>query len=637
MVRRIALFVLSLFILLPVLFFVFVNFFPANTWLGRTLSDKFGRELTIDGPLSFSWHSGQPVIRARQIKLANMDNTEDRYMVEIDDFRMQFKFWPLLTGKVIIPELRLDKPKLVLEKDMAGTKNWQLPAFSGGNAAIKATLPQERKQFPSIENLTINDGVFLYKDPKAALDITLKLDNVSGDSSEKSDAIRMTGGGTLQGQKFDINASGGSIQSLRDNSKPFPLDLTLAMGQTTVDVHGTFDDPVSLKGINAKLTLSGANMADLFYLTSIPLPPTPSYKIEGQLVKNDELWSYNSFKGLVGGSDLSGNVAYDTSGERGYFTGEFVSKSMDVKDLGGFIGQSPSTPKKKATDRVLPDVALNLSRLRATDMDVDFKVGKLKAPSIPFKSMDLHFNLREGLMKIEPMKLALADGTISGKLILDGREDVAKVDMDLDLSHVQLQRFFDGSRFAESTNGLIGGRINLKGSGLSLADVLAESDGRISMAMSGGRISLLLIEAMDLDIAEALPLYLDNKEKSTQIRCMVTDFGVANGRLKSNVFVLDTHDSNIQGNVAINLKNETINGTIDAASKDGSALSLQTPIRITGKLKKPSVSIDLAEAGARGGSAGLLGALLTPLAAILPFIETGEGKDSDCRALLSKI
>jgi hypothetical protein len=40
---------------------------------------------------------------------------------------------------------------------------------------------------------------------------------------------------------------------------------------------------------------------------------------------------------------------------------------------------------------------------------------------------------------------------------------------------------------------------------------------------------------------------------------------------------------------------------------------------------------------ARVGSAVLLGTLVNPLAALIPLIETGPGKDADCGALLASV
>jgi len=47
------------------------------------------------------------------------------------------------------------------------------------------------------------------------------------------------------------------------------------------------------------------------------------------------------------------------------------------------------------------------------------------------------------------------------------------------------------------------------------------------------------------------------------------------------------------------------------------------------------IMLDPATTGARGGAAVLLG-LLNPFAAILPFIEIGDGKNSNCGKLISE-
>ena len=147
-------------------------------------------------------------------------------------------------------------------------------------------------------------------------------------------------------------------------------------------------------------------------------------------------------------------------------------------------------------------------------------------------------------------------------------------------------------------------------------------------------MSLLLVEASDLDVGQAVPLFLGN-DKSTGVRCGVADFVVKDGVLKSKAFVLDTQDSLLVGNVGIDMKRELINAKLDSKPKDASLLSVQAPITVSGKLKKPSVGIDAGQAGARSAIAAVLGTLLTPFAAIIPFIETGKVQNADCRALIN--
>src|SRR5262249_25964770 len=160
------------------------------------------------------------------------------------------------------------------DKKEDGTTNWDLPAFSKGKAVADAALPEDRYEFPLIGMMSIKNANVIYRDAPRALNLDLKLDTAEAQSGEGQQGFKVTGTGELQKQKFEVNADGGSLDLLRDTSKQFPLDLEIKMGGTVVNFKGALQDPVAMKGINATLDVSGPNMADLFYLTSIPLPPT---------------------------------------------------------------------------------------------------------------------------------------------------------------------------------------------------------------------------------------------------------------------------------------------------------------------------------------------------------------------------
>lgn len=597
-------------------------------------SSSLGRELTLED-LSIDWHWHTPHIHANKITLGNWDNSDNPQMVKIENLDFDIKIWKLLYGKIDLPAITIENPGIVLEKREDGSANWNLAPFSKGAVIAEGVAPDSRSSFPEIGLIKITNGTLIYRDALKNLDIKLSLDTAEGDGGKDGEKeIKITGKGMMQGQEFSLNAQGGSIDMLRGETKDFPLNLDLKMGGTNIVVKGTFDDPVQMKGVDATLKISGKTMSDLFYLTSIPLPPSPPYDISGQLGKEGATWMFNDFKGKVGGSDLSGNISFDTSGERGHMKADIYSKNMDMADLGGLIGMTPSTKEKTPSTKLLPDVPLNLERMRAADMDVVLKVDKLVAPNLPFNALQITFDLKDGLLKLDPMLLSLANGKAEGSLTLDGRGKIPAVQTNIDLKSLDIAKFFAGTRFESFTSGHFGGNIELSGNGLSLADVLGGSDGQIVMLMEGGTLSLLLVEASDLDIAEAAPLFL-GEDETTDVRCAVADFDVKDGLLKSKIFVLDTTDSNVHGDVTIDLLNEAIKADLQADTKNPSPLALQSPIVISGALKKPDISIDLAETGARATAAVILGAVLTPLAAIIPYIETGLGKDSNCLSLIN--
>lgn len=648
--RRILITLLSVFVSILVIVGIAITLFLGSLQdvVETQGSDRLGRKFAIEGPLDIDWNWSAPRITAQKLKLANMEGMADPYMLEIDEVSFTIKVWKLLYGRTELPDVHIENAKIILEMTDEDHKNWDFPVLSKGGTVTDAVVPDDRFNFPIIGNLTIKGSQLIYRNAAKSLNVNLQLDTAESESDKGNNRLTVNGTGTLQKKDFDISASSGSLQMLRDTSKLFPINLDIKMGQTHIEFVGTLKDPVTLQGVDATLNLKGPTLSDLFYLTGIPLPPTPPYALNGQLGKDGNIWSYKEFKGKVGDSDLGGNLTYDISGDRGFVKANLVSRKIDMDDLGGFIGLSPSTDrgetasaeqiaqakKDAASPRLLPNIPIDLGRLRSADMDVTLKVDKLNAPSLPFHGMDVHLKLDNGLLTFEPMKLILADGTLTGSLILDGREEIPFVTTDFDLRRLRLNRFFEGTRFEAESSGTFGGHIALKGKGKSLAEVMATSNGQVIVLMAGGKISLLLIEAADLDLAEATPLLL-GEDKSTRIRCGLGDFKVNDGVLNSQTFVLDTNDSKLKGRVDIDLKNETINARLDVAPKDMSLLSIQSPIVISGPLKKPSIGLEPVATGVRAATATAFGIVLTPFAAFLPFIGVETGTDSDCTALIA--
>ena len=602
-------------------------------------SDFLGREVSINGAASVEWHWGYTHINVEELSVGNDADFKDPYMVKIEQIDLNFKPLQLLLGQVDISEINILAPEIFLERKSKTSANWDFPKLFGAEP-VDIVAPENRYEIPIIDHLKITKGHIVLNDAVKKLHLDVQLDSINAANDETADAgtdkgYGLRGKGKLQGQNFTLEASGGSLKALRDDSVPFPLRVVVAMGETKVVIDGKFQDPVKLEGIDAVLKIKGENLADLFYLTAIPLPPTPNYNFEGRLTKTGSVWAYREFKGLVGNSDLAGNLSYDIGGDRGFLTAELTSKVLDAEDLGGFIGIA-SGKEKNESPKLIPDVPLARERLLATDLDVHLQVAQIDAPSLPVKGMNVRFVLRDGLLKLNPLNLVLADGTVDGTIEIDANPQVPPMTMDLNVRQLSLAQFFKGTRFESTTDGLFGGKVELAGEGASLADVLATSNGQLTLIMSGGEISQLLIEAADLDIGQALPLFF-GKDKSTHINCSVLHFDVKEGMLESDVIVLDTNDSLLVGDANINLKNEKIHARLDAKPKDNSLLALQIPLTIKGTLKDPSVGLDKEKTANRSIAAIALGFLISPFASLLALVEKGETHNTNCRALIEAV
>jgi uncharacterized protein involved in outer membrane biogenesis len=126
------------------------------------------------------------------------------------------------------------------------------------------------------------------------------------------------------------------------------IDLVADVGDTHAKAKGTLFDPVHLGNLDIELELAGGDLAHLYPILQIPLPPTPEYTLKGHLVSHDDVWTFKQFEGKVGESDLAGDFTLDRSRAPQMLRAELVSDTLRLEDLRGFIGaaRSPSSLRR---------------------------------------------------------------------------------------------------------------------------------------------------------------------------------------------------------------------------------------------------------------------------------------------------
>jgi uncharacterized protein involved in outer membrane biogenesis len=119
------------------------------------------------------------------------------------------------------------------------------------------------------------------------------------------------------------------------------------------------------------------------------------------------------------------------------------------------------------------------------------------------------------------------------------------------------------------------------------------------------------------------------------IQCLVAHFAVQDGVMETDGLVLETSDATITGKGQIDLGEEALALELLAHPKDPSVLTASTPVRIEGTFKEPQVDLVSEELQENSLAALALGVVLPVIGAVLPFIEQGETKDSNCGRLIA--
>ena len=269
------------------------------------------------------------------------------------------------------------------------------------------------------------------------------------------------------------------------------------------------------------------------------------------------------------------------------------------------------------------------------DADVKFRGESIRNKELPVEHLVSHLKVDNGLLTLDPVNFAVAGGNIISNITINTRPEVPRGEIKIAVKRLQLPKLLPKMEITKDSAGLIGGAMNIKSHGKSVGALLGSADGDFGLIMSGGQISNLLLEVIGLDAAEIIK-FLFAGDKNVPVRCGVIDFGIKKGIMTSEAFVIDTTDTKIVGEGQISLLKETIDMKVSPQPKDVSILTLRTPVHIGGTFKDPTVLPDKMLA-IRAGAAVILGVLATPLAALIPTIETGLAEDANCKALVESV
>lgn len=598
--------------------------------LNRHVSSQLGRRFEITQHLDV--HLGTTTtVNLTGLELANPDWATDPYLVKAKAAEFDVELWPLLRGKLVLPRVVLTEPQLGLQMEPDGRRTWTL-----------ARDTTRADMVPDVGSLQVDRGSLVYRAAAegAHIDVQFSLaDLASTDPAAIKLPLSYKASGTWKKEPLvAYGRMGGVLQLGADISRPFPIEINAVAGKTSLKVAGSVSSLQALAGLDATFDLRGRNLDELYKFVGMVLPSTPPYRLKGKLNQDGRVWAISQIQGVLGQSDLGGQVVFDPTQAVPLLTGKLHSKQLDFADLGPVVGldaPAAAARSKSPSRKVLPTATLDVTRLKAMNADVTYSAAAIHhVKALPLDKGSAHILLKSGVLTLDPLALGVAGGTVNGRVVIDANVVPAAFSTRLDVRALQLNQILPAVETTRSSLGKISGQLALDGRGNSVAQMLASASGDVAVLTGKGQISNILLEYLGLDGGEIIK-FLISGDRNVNMRCAALAFSVKKGLMTSRAMVLDTTDTEINGEGQINLANETLDILLKPEPKDQSILSLRSPLRIGGTFAAPTAGPDKAALAGRVGLAVVLG-MINPLLALAATIETGPGQDTDCRAVLAQ-
>ncbi|NMM79326.1 membrane assembly protein AsmA, partial [Acidovorax sp. SRB_14] len=540
---------------------------------------------------------------------------------------------PLLKRTLALGTVELSAPDVALARLADGRNNW---TFTPRHAPPQSANPWN----VTVDQLQVSEGQIAYADGLKDLALRAQVATIAEAPASPAGANAQAGAGggpapgaeagappaqgaarygvqfKVRGRfaKADLEGQGkaGDLLSLRNKVLDFPVQFSARAGDTRAEVEGTLTNPTALAGMDLRVLLAGATMADLYALTGLVLPNTPPYQTNGRLVGNltpeRATWDYQDFHGSLGKSDLHGHLTYTSGKPRPQLRGQVYSNTLRLADLGPVLGTPAGAPAKNTPPpppgKVLPSKKFATERWNAMDLDIVFDGQKIiESDHLPLENLSVHAVLNNARLTLEPLRFGVARGKIDAQVVLDSRQDPLKAQVRATVDGLQLSALFPKVERMQKSLGRMDGAFALSGQGHSVGQMLGSSSGEARLYVRDGTLSKQLLDMAALNVGSIVFAKLFGETREVHLRCAVADLAVKQGMAQTRTAKLSTEEAIVEAVGTVDLAREHIDLRVKPESLQWKFFSLRTPLYVRGSFAKPDVGVEPGPLLLRAGAA----------------------------------
>lgn len=589
------------------------------------ITEKSGRAVRVDDlHVKLGW-TLQPTVRLRGVYVPNAHwASSQQPLIDAREVEFTFSLVSLWHRRPIVSRIVLTDASVDMERRPDGLRNWRLlnPEDRGPGTVRVQTLQAQNTKLRFI-NGNIDLEMLASSTPIEG--------RAQGTQSTEKVSLpnNLAFEGSYKGVRFTAAGVGGDVLSFHDSGLLFPVRGYLTAGKTRADVDGTFTDIFDFGPFDAKLHITGPTLSRMHPFIEFEPPGSRTYVLDAQIKRRARVYTFSQLHGRVGDTDIAGDATVDRSVERPLINADLRSERADVADLVFLIGANyqpgglsaraapaPAKANQPGGTGAPADTKISGSargdRMRKADAHLKLEIKQLiaGAPRL-IESVRLRADLVDGVLLLPDLAVGAAGGHVTGTADYDGH--VAHVN--LDSRDLRLENLVPALPSTVTNRGVVRSRLRMTGHGETVAAVVASSSGTLTAIVEDGRISNLVDAKLGLNIGKVVGVKVRG-DRDIALDCGAVAFKFINGVGKSEMLMLDTEQTHVDGTGTIDLRDRNIDFLLTPRPKNPGLLTLNSSIHLQGDIRKPGIKIEKRAPLERGGSntaPATIAALFRPL------------------------
>ncbi|WP_404333568.1 AsmA-like C-terminal region-containing protein [Sphingomonas sp. MMS12-HWE2-04] len=543
--------------------------FPVGWFRGtaeRSLAGQFDTPVRIGALERESVFSFTPVIRVRDVHVAQPAWAGQGDMIAVRTVRLKLRSWSLLLGKFDADVLSAEGVRLDLVRDAQRRENWRQarkPGGKGGGSGISVAQ--------------VRDAEIRYRDAVQRRQFTLAV------TIDPTTGLVAKGSGSVDGAPVTLAATGAPMVA----GQPWRFDATIDGPALGIHAQGSMAGPLRTDAMDLTMTARGDDLKRIDRIIEAGLFGTQPVKLAAQVRHSDDTWFVEGLRGTIGVSALTGRVTARKVDGRTKLDGEAHFSRLRFNDLADDTGLAKQRALQQAIGaRVVPNTRINIRKIDKTDGRIAVRIDSLVDAGGSVKAISGVLNLEDRILTLDRLRVTLARGVVTGKITVDQRagQPKPKVTFALDMADSSIAALFGGSEI----DGRLDARIRLAGTGDTIREAVGRSDGAIGLAARSGALPAKLAAMMGFDLGRGL---FGGDKGAAGLRCAVLRLDMRGGRGTIDPLLIDTSISQSRGNGSIGFPDERLAITLTGAPKGKTTLRLPGTVTASGTISAPQIVV----------------------------------------------
>jgi AsmA protein len=431
--------------------------------VARHLRANYGLDFTVGGESTFALLP-TPRVKFEGMKLSFPNET---LKAEGGTLRGELRLLSLLLGRIELSEIMLSETRITASEGALSSQDWQ-------------ALLKDRLGAAHARRLVVTASALRWSDRKDAnLDKVNFLINWAG----SEEPLYAVGSASWRGETVAVEkASFHPIPLVSNQLSPISLTLAASSGRVAITGEVQLGEDPRLTG---ESLVEATSLRNFTRWSGLKLPfgsQIQALSIQGDVSMNRRRLSWPSVVVSLGDDKLEGTMAVRLDSERPLISGTLAAEGLNLSDFVRPLVQA------RLGSGGWSDEPIDLAAATGSDLDLRISATSARMRSLRMDNMAASVLVRPGRIEASIGRADLYQGTVKGRLALTTTGAVSEMKSQATFDGVDLAAFLGAVGEPRWITGLAQGQIVLEGTGQTPAELIRQTNGRVTVTVGEGEL-----------------------------------------------------------------------------------------------------------------------------------------------------